>query len=123
MHLTPLEVFFVKEFCRSAGVSPDMMRALKVKVRSRDPVGFMTRVTPSSVPPELRFESRVFSSLRVACVGPDQLLCGMVLFFDEIEGKLDAIEGFVYGEEWPSIEEPVFWSETDRTMSLGREGN
>ncbi|MER8700891.1 hypothetical protein [Mesorhizobium sp. M1273] len=95
MHLTPLEVFFVKEFCRSAGVSPDMMPALKVKERSRDPVGFMTRVTPSSVSPELRFESRVFSSLRVACVGPDQLLCGMVLFFDGIEGKLEAIEGFV----------------------------
>ncbi|MES0153223.1 hypothetical protein NKJ81_06475 [Mesorhizobium sp. M0018] len=123
MKLTSLEMFFVREFCRFAGISSDIANGLKVKDRSRDPVGFMTTIVASSVPPELRFESRVFSSLRVACVGPDQLLCGMVLFFDGIEGKLDAIEGFVYGEEWPSIEEPVFWSETDRTMSLGREGN
>ncbi|TKB76447.1 MAG: hypothetical protein E5W81_15185 [Mesorhizobium sp.] len=113
MHLTPLEVFFVQEFCRSAGISPDMMSALKVKERSRDPVGFMTRVTPSSVAPELRCESRVFSSPKVAHVGPDRLPCGMVLFFDEITGRLAAIEGFVYGEEWPSIEEPVFWAEPD----------
>ncbi|MER9230708.1 hypothetical protein NKI56_01140 [Mesorhizobium sp. M0622] len=123
MKLTSLEMFFVREFCRFAGISSDIASGLKVKDRSHDPVGFMTTIIPSSVPPELRFESRVFSSLRVACVGPDQLLCGMVLFFDEIEGKLDAIEGFVYGEEWPSIEEPVFWSETDRTMSLGRGRN
>lgn len=123
MKLTSLEMFFVWEFCRFAGISSDIASGLKVKDRTRDPVGFMTTIVASSVPPELRFESRVFSSLRVACVGPDQLLCGMMLFFEEIEGKLDAIEGFVYGEEWPSSEEPVFWSETDRTMSLGREGN
>ncbi|MER8365432.1 hypothetical protein [Mesorhizobium sp. M1348] len=113
MHLTPLEVFFVQEFCRSAGISPVMMGTLKVKKRSRDPVGFMTTVTSSSVAPELRFESRVFSSPRVAYVGPDRLPCGMVLFFDEVTGRLDAIEGFAYGEEWPSNEEPFFWAEPD----------
>ena len=71
----------------------------------------MTHVIPSSVPPELRFESRVFSPPQTANVGPDGVLCGMVLFFDEVTGMLDAIEGFVYGEEWPPIEEPVVWSE------------
>lgn len=30
---------------------------------------------------------------------------------------LDAIEGFAYGEEWPSVEEPIFWSEPNEQMS------
>jgi hypothetical protein len=34
----------------------------------------------------------------------------MVLFFDEVTGLLDAIEGFADGEEWPELEEPAFWS-------------
>jgi hypothetical protein len=110
MKLTPLEVFFVQEFCRSAGISPDTANKLDVKDRKRNPVGFMTEVIPSSVPPELRFASRVFSPLRTAHVGPDRLPCGMVLFFDEATGLLDAIEGFADGEEWPALEEPVFWS-------------
>ena len=88
-----------------------MANGLQVKDRSRDPVGFMTTVILSSVAAELRFESRVFSPPQVAHIGPDQLPCGMVLFFDEVTGMLDAIEGFAYGEEWPSIEEPVTWSE------------
>ncbi|TWI31379.1 hypothetical protein IQ26_04566 [Mesorhizobium tianshanense] len=45
----------------------------------------------------------------------------MVLFFDQTTARLDAIEGFVYREEWPSIEEPVFWSEADRTIGLEQE--
>jgi hypothetical protein len=111
MHLTPLEMFFVQEFCRSEGISPNTVNRLEVEKRAPGPVGFMTTVRPSSVPPELRFESRVFSSPRVAHIGPERFLCGMVLFFDEVTGMLDAIEGFAYGEEWPSVEEPVFWSE------------
>ncbi|QKD00450.1 hypothetical protein EB235_02345 [Mesorhizobium loti R88b] len=104
-------MIFVKEFCRSVGISPDTANELDVKDRNPDPVGFMTTLIPSSVPPELRFASRVFSPLWTAHVGPDRLPCGMVLFFDEVTGRLDAIEGFAYGEEWPSIEEPVIWSE------------
>ncbi|GLS36743.1 hypothetical protein GCM10010869_23340 [Mesorhizobium tianshanense] len=121
MKLTPLEMFFVREFCRVAGISPDKANSLEVKDRGRNAVGFMTTVIPASVPPELRFENRVFSSLRTACVGPDRLECGMVLFFDQTTARLDAIEGFVYREEWPSIEEPVFWSEADRTIGLEQE--
>ncbi|TPM27992.1 hypothetical protein [Mesorhizobium sp. B2-3-5] len=115
--MTPLEIFFVQEFCRSARISPDLVSVLKVKERSRNPVGFMTAIIPSSVAEELRFDGRVFSSARVAHVGPDRLPCGMVLFFDEVTGMLDAIEGFAYGEEWPSVEEPIFWSEPNEQMS------
>jgi hypothetical protein len=119
MKLTPLETFFVQEFCRSEGISPGKADGLKVKDRSRNPVGFFTSVVPSSVAAELRSDSRVFSSPRVAHVGPDRLRCGTVLYFDEVTGMLDLIEGFVYGETWPSIEEPMFWSNEDEIRIAG----
>ena len=118
--LTPLERMFVEEFCRFATIDARQANSLRVSDRDRNPVGFMSAIERSSVPSGLRWTAGVFSTPRVAVVGPDRLLCGTLLFFDKETGFLDAIEGFVYGEVWPTDEAPAFWSEAER--AIGRQG-
>ena len=117
--ITPLERMFVEEFCRFVGVSTDQIDQLGVLERNRNAVGFITTLEPLSIPARLTFGT-VFNSPRVAVVGPEQALCGSLLFFDKRTGLLDAIEGYVYGDSWPEVETPVFWSESERVM--GRQG-
>ena len=74
----------------------------------------MTEFESGSVADALRWNKGVFESQRIAIVGPERIECGMLLFFDKESGKLDAVEGFVYGERWPDAEEPFYWSETER---------
>lgn len=112
--LTPLERMFVEEFCRFAGLETRGIDDLRVSERNRDPVGFMTKVDIRTVPAQLRWDFGVFDTRRVAVVGTDRMLCGSLLFFDKETRALDAIEGFVYGEAWPNVEAPLFWSETER---------
>ena len=118
--LTPLERMFVEEFCRFLGVPANHIDQLKVLERNRNPVGFMTEIDHRSVPAELCWGVNVFDTPRVAIVGPLGDMCGSLLFFDQQSGVLDAIEGFVYGEAWPEVEHPAFWSETERVV--GRQG-
>ncbi|RJG43264.1 hypothetical protein D3Y55_02570 [Mesorhizobium sp. DCY119] len=120
MLLTPLETFFVEEFCRFIGYPSSEAGKLRVGERERSPVGFMTTILAASVPRALCWGHRVFDPPRIALVGPDSVKCGMMLFFDSVTGKLDSIEGSVFGEQWPSIEEPFFWSEIDRNADSTR---
>jgi len=122
MRLTPLEAMFVQEFCRFRAVAPLEVDGLRVLERAGNPVGFITTVDPFSVPDTLRWNHRVFRPHRIAVVGPEKIECGMLLFFDVDTAKLDAIEGFVYGERWPEVEEPAYWSETDRVLDLNPKG-
>lgn len=115
--LTPLEFFFVEEFCRIVGISAEHIDQLRVLGRHRNPVGFMTEIDHDTVPQQLRWSGGVFDTLRVAVVGPEGATCGSLLFFDKTSGLLDQIEGYVYGEKWPETESPVFWSETERVGS------
>lgn len=112
--LTPLERMFEEEFCRFSGLETRGMDDLRVSQRNCNPVGFMTMLDLRTVPAQLRWDFGVFDTPRVAVVGPDRMLCGSLLFFDKETRALDAIEGFVYGEAWPNVEEPLFWSETNR---------
>ena len=113
--LTPLERMFVEEFCRFARIETAVIEQLRMLERNRNPVGFITTLEPLTLPAELIFGT-VFGSPRVAVVGPEQTLCGSLLFFDKKTGALDAIEGYVYGDAWPNVENPAFWSETERVV-------
>ena len=119
--LTPLERMFVEEFCRFAGIAPQCIDEVRVLDRNRNPVGFITEVDRNTVPAELRWGGGVFSTPRVAVVGPTAATCGSLIFFDRQTGVLDAIEGFCDGSAWPVPEEPAFWSETERVVgNLGQ---
>ena len=115
--LTPLERMFVEEFCRFAGIEVGIIERLVVLERNRNPVGFVTTIDPGSVPPQLNFGT-VFDTPRVAIVGPEHARCGSLLFFDGQTGALDAIEGYVYGDMWPEVETPAFWSEAERVAGM-----
>jgi hypothetical protein len=121
LELTPLENLFVREFCRLAKIEDAVTGRLRASDRSRSSVGFMTTLDNATVPSELKWGVRVFDTPRVALVGPDQEPCGSLLFFNSETGILEAIEGFVFGETWPEIEEPSHWSSVDR--SDGRAGH
>lgn len=107
---------FVEEFCRFAGIETSGVEQLRVLERNRNSVGFITTLEARSVPAQLTYGT-VFNSPRVVVVGPEQSLCGSLLLFDKRTGALDAIEGYVYGESWPKVETPFFWSESERVVS------
>lgn len=117
--LTPLERMFVEEFCRFAGIETSGVEQLSVLERNRNAAGFVTTLEPRSIPAQFTYGT-VFNSPRVALVGPEQALCGSLLYFDKRTGALDAIEGYVYGDSWPEVETPLFWSESERVV--GRQG-
>src|SRR5690606_21651318 len=107
---------------RFAGVDPGCVAALRLLERNRAPVGFMTTLDLRTVSDALKWNTGVFATPRVAVVGSDRTLCGSLLFFDSKTRRLNAIEGFVYGEAWPEDEAPLFWSETERAVGrLGRQ--
>lgn len=107
---------FVEEFCRFAGIETSGVEQLGVLERNRNAVGFITTLEPLSIPAQLTFGT-VFNSPRVAVVGPEQALCGSLLFLDKRTGVLNTIEGYVYGDSWPEVETPFFWSESERVVS------
>jgi hypothetical protein len=114
--LTPLERMFVEEFCRVRDADPSAADLLRVLERSSNPTGFIAEIAPSSVAEPLKWGDRVYDCHRIAVVGPEKHRCGMLLFFDEVSMKLSAIEGHVFGEEWPKLEEPAYWSEDARIV-------
>lgn len=118
--LTPLERMFVEEFCRFEGLDSRGLDEVRIIERNRNPVGFMTEMDPESVPDILKWSAGVFNTPRVAVVGPGQSLCGSLLFFNKTTGLLDAIEGFVYEDNWPEPESPIFWSETEYKIGQQR---
>ncbi|HTV69543.1 MAG TPA: hypothetical protein VMF90_13495 [Rhizobiaceae bacterium] len=120
MELTPLEGLFVDEFCRFAKIANAATSKLRASGRSRSSVGFITTLDKATVPYELKWGARVFDTPRVALVGPAQEPCGSLLFFDLETGMLEAIEGFVFGDIWPAIEEPSHWSTVDRSDGRAR---
>jgi hypothetical protein len=101
-NVTELEYAVLLKFCEAQNAFCPSKDEISVVSRKRSEVGFMTAVTCAK---PFSYSERVYEQIPPAMSLSDGTMIGFLLYFDN--GLLKAVEGFCYGERWPTPEWPV----------------
>ena len=107
--LTDLEYEVLLKFCKSENITCPKKDCFEVIDRNRSPVGFMTDLKNNQAAQELKNERKIYESIPNAETVVSKQCLGFLLFFGD--NSIEAIEGYVFGEEWPNIEWPIVFGE------------
>jgi len=105
VELNHFEIAALEQFCTLTDVKVSYLRDLEISNRDVTKAGFMTEFKENN----LLCEKRVFDLIPDAVSLPSETNVGFLIYFEK--GKLVALEGYVYGDEWPTKDNELKFSD------------